>query len=384
MSRITFALLLTPVAALAAPPELSKDKPAGQLEVVATFDRDMPTGVTVSKAGRIFLTFPRWGDPVETSVAELKDGKPVPYPNAAINKLNLDKPAECLVTAQSAIVDPLDRLWLCDTGTVNMGPVHPGGAKLICIDLATNKIVKTLPLGEPGVLKTTYLNDLRFDLRKGTEGLAYVTDSSADGPNGIIVIDLANGKTWRKLNDHPSTKAVKNFMPNVEGHVIMQKPSPDAKPEHLKIGSDGIALSQDGKYLYYCPLASRHLYRVSADALADPRLPDEKVAATVGDLGDRGFASDGLEYDAEGRLYLTDYEHNAVRRRGPDGIYETVAHDPRMLWPDTLSIGHDGYLYFTANQLHRQPRFHAGKDLREKPYVLFRVKVGGHPVLLTK
>src|SRR6478672_1147538 len=141
MRPITFALLLTPVAALAAPPELSKDKPAGQLEVVATFDRDMPTGVTVSKAGRIFLTFPRWGDPVETNVAELKDGKPVPYPDAAINKLNLDKPAECLVTVQSAIVDPLDRLWLCDTGTVNMGPVQPGGAKMICVDLATDKIV---------------------------------------------------------------------------------------------------------------------------------------------------------------------------------------------------------------------------------------------------
>ena len=37
-----------------------------------------------------------------------------------------------------------------------------------------------------------------------------------------------------------------------------------------------------------------------------------------------------------------------------------------------------------AAHLHRQPRFHAGKDLREKPYVLFRVRVDGHPVLLTK
>src|SRR5438132_3600225 len=40
------------------------EKPAVQPEIVARFDGPMPTGVAVSKAGRIFVTFPRWGDPV--------------------------------------------------------------------------------------------------------------------------------------------------------------------------------------------------------------------------------------------------------------------------------------------------------------------------------
>ena len=57
-------------------------------------------------------------------------------------------------------------------------------------------------------------------------------------------------------------------------------------------------------------------------------------------------------------------------------------HDPRALWPDTLSLAADGYLYFTANQLHRQPGFHGGRDLRQKPYVLFRIKIDGTPVQL--
>jgi len=376
--------LLLPVAVLAAPPDLPRERTVGNPEVVATFDRDMPTGVTVSRTGRIFLTFPRWGDPVETNVGELKDGKVVPFPNAEINELHIDRPAECLMTVQSAVVDPLDRLWLCDTGTVNMGPVLPGGAKMVCVDLSTNKIVKTLPLGEPGVLKSTYLNDIRFDLRKGAEGVAYVTDSSATGPNGIVMIDLATGRTWRRLHDHPSTKAETNFMPLVEGRVVMEKPRPDEPARHIGIGSDGIALSNDGRRLLYCPLASRMLYSVSADALADPNLSDQQVAETVLDHGDRGFASDGLEHDAEGRLYLTDYEHNSVLRVGKDGPFETLVHDPRALWPDTLSLGHDGHLYFTANQLHRQPRFQGGKDEREKPYVLFKVKVDAKPVLLRK
>jgi sugar lactone lactonase YvrE len=344
----------------------------------------MPTGVTVSGGGRIFLTFPRWGDPVEMNVGELKDGKVVPFPNAEWNKLDTNRPAECLMTVQSAIVDPLDRLWLCDTGTVGMGPVHPGGAKMICIDLKTDKVVKQFPLGEPGVLKTTYLNDLRFDLRKGKEGVAYITDSSGNGPNGIIVVDLATGKTWRRLNDHSSTKADKNFMPVVEGRILMEKPKPDAPEKHFGLGTDGIALSHDGQKLYYCPLASRHIYSVSAEALSDPDMSDRQVLDTVQDLGDRGFASDGLEFDAEGRLYLTDYEHNSVLRRTPDGKYETLVHDPRALWPDTMSVGHDGYLYFTANQLHRQPRFQGGKDERQKPYVLFKVKVDAKPVVLRR
>jgi sugar lactone lactonase YvrE len=81
---------------------------------------------------------------------------------------------------------------------------------------------------------------------------------------------------------------------------------------------------------------------------------------------------------------LTDYEHNGIQRLTPDGRYETLVHDPRALWPDTLSLAADGYLYFTANQLHRQARFQNGKDEREKPYALFRVKVDAGPVLLRR
>jgi len=106
------------------------------------------------------------------------------------------------------------------------------------------------------------------------------------------------------------------------------------------------------------------------------------VVASVVDEGDRGGASDGLESDADGFIYSTNYEHNAILRRGRDGLWETIAHDPRLLWPDTMSVATNGYLYVTANQLHRQPRYHQGQDLREKPYSLFRLHIGALPVLL--
>jgi sugar lactone lactonase YvrE len=148
------------------------------------------------------------------------------------------------------------------------------------------------------------------------------------------------------------------------------------------MGADGIAISADGSRLFYCPLSSRRLYSVSAEALADRGQDDAAVAATVRDEGDKGGGADGLETDDQGRIYATNYEHNAVLRRSPQGGWETVAHDPRLLWPDTMSIAADGHLYVTANQLHRQAKYQGGKELRRKPYSLFRLRLDAGPVLL--
>src|SRR5207248_1407823 len=166
-----------------------------------------------------------------------------------------------LVSVQSVVVDPADRLWLLDTGSVEFGPIIPGGAKLVGVDLASNKVFKTITFPPEVALKTTYLNDVRFDLRKGKAGVAYITDSSGQGPNGILVVDLATGRSRRRLHDHPSTKADKNFQPIVEGRPLLNRPK-GGKPTHLALGADGIAISHDGKHLYYCPLSSRRLYRV--------------------------------------------------------------------------------------------------------------------------
>ena len=112
--------------------------------------------------------------------------------------------------------------------------------------------------------------------------------------------------------------------------------------------------------------------------LRDANFSEQQLTAAVQDLGEKG-ASDGLEADAAGAIYAGDYEHNAIRKRLPDGQWQTLVHDPRLLWPDTLSIGPDGYLYFIANQLHRQAAFRSGQDQRQKPYSLMRLKIDAAP-----
>jgi sugar lactone lactonase YvrE len=378
LNRIPFLVVLSLLCAISTAQELAKERAIGALDVVATFSDAMPTGVTVSNRGRIFVNFPRWGDPVDYTVGEVKNGRVSPYPAAEINRYHEgDNQADKLVSVQSVVVDPAgERLWILDTGSIQFGTVRPGGPKLIAVDLKTNHVVKKILFPSEVVLPTSHVNDVRFDLRRGTEGMAFITDSTSNGPNGIIVVDLASGQSWRRLHDHPSTKPDPLFVPVVEGEVLRMR-LPGQPPARFAVGSDGIAISPDGKNLYYCPLTSHHLYSVSIDALADRTRSDTDVAATVKDFGEKGGASDGLESDAQGRVYMSDYEHNAIRRWLPGTEIETLVHDTRVLWPDTLSLASDGYLYFTANQVERQPVFHNGQDLRRKPYVLFRVKVDG-------
>ena len=372
----------------AAAPALAQSAPAApqgaaaqSLEVAGHFD-NMPVGVAVSKDGRLFLAFSRAIDEKEPlSLAEVKDGKPVPFPQG-LKQDNGKAGKDRLLSVQAVAVDGKNRLWIVDCGKVGANPVVPGTAKLVAVDLATNKVVKTVVFPAKVAGATSFVNDVRVDLTKGKEGTAFLTDASPEGPNGLIVVDLASGKSVRRLNDHPSTKAASGFVAQVEGQPLIQKKGPMAG-QPFTAGADGIALEADGQHLFYSPLSSHHLYRVSTVALVDPKKSDEEVAATVEDLGDRGFASDGLVGDGAGRLYLTDYEHNAIVRRGKDGKMETVVKDAKLLWPDTLALAQDGTLYITATQIHRGERMQ-GTDKRERPFTLWKLSTDSHPMTLKK
>ena len=415
--------------------KLETDRPLGKLEVVATLPGPMPTGVTVSRHNRIFVNFPRWGDDVPFTVAEVVEGKAVAYPDAQVNdwqntpeqRADTLRNATHFVSVQSVVVDPADRLWVVDTGAPLLKEAVVNGPKIVCIDLATNQVIKTILLPTEVAGVHSYMNDIRFDLSVGeaatqdprtspagsvrartnrlrpagaavsdlpaqsgepigsgtsVHGFAYLTDSSDQGPNGIVVVDLGSGKSWRRLNNHVSTLPEPGYVSFAEGRPLYQT-EPGKPPRPVRFGSDGIAITADGSKLFYCTVSSSKLYSVSTAALRNEKLSDDQVASTV--LLVTGKApSDGLESDAAGNVYAGDYTSNSIDRIAPSGIVETIVHDPRLLWPDTMSLSDDGYLYVTANQLNRQPTMHNGDDQRVRPYVLFRTKLDAKPVRLTR
>ncbi len=341
-------------------------------QTVHEFRGPMPTGVAVSKTGRIFANFPRWGDRVTSAVVEIKGGKEIPYPNAAVNRLP-DKNPNRFVCVQSVVVDPKDRLWVLDPAAPLLQDTLPGAPKLVCIDLRTNRVVRTYRFPEKVAGGSSYLNDVRFDLTHGRAGYALITDSSSRGSNAIVVLDLASGESWRKLNDHPSTKADKSIALVVERQKLLTRKR-FGSPAKPSVGADGIAIDVRQGRLYYCPLVSRKLYSVSLAALENRASKPEDVAAAVRDEGVKG-ASDGLVCSADGTLFVTDFERNQVKRRGVDGAYTPVIQLRPYEWPDTLSVGPGGWLYVVANQLQRQKAYRV-KDERAPPYRLVRARVG--------
>lgn len=331
-------------------------------EAIARFSGAMPTGVAVSSSGRIFVNFPRWGDPVDYTVVELQGGREVPFPSPEFSRYDPQRSRETLVSVQSVTVDSADRLWILDTGSLQFGTPVSGGPKLVGVNLQTNRVFQTVLLGPEVVRETTYLNDVRVDVAAQR---AYITDSGR-GPNAIIVVDLKSGKAWRKLEGHPSVEEESAFVLMTEGKPLYNGGQP------LKVGVDGLALSPDGSRLYYCSLAGRRLYSVATAALASPQ---GNAAESVRDEGDKGGASDGLEMDRQGNLFATNVEHACVLRRNGSNGYERLARFADHEWPDSLALA-DGALYCMTNQLHRQAIFQNGKDLRKKPYVLYRVALG--------
>lgn len=356
---------------------LPSESAFGKLEQIFAFYGAMPTGVTISETGRIFVCFPKWGDVVPYTVAEIIQNELVPYPNQIINNSNYKNPKDTFISVQSVIADGKGFLWVLDTGAPNFSAPIKDGAKLVKIDLNTNKIVDIYTFSENVVLSTTYLNDIRFNPSTEEKRYAYITDSSIYGPGAIIVLDLKTRRAYRKLSGSIYTSVDSYFVPKIEGKVWMNRSEKgEISPVHIAV--DGIAISPNGEVIYFSSLSSRYLYGIETKYLRNLSISEKELEKYVFYIIEKG-ASDGMITDKEGNIYIGDYENNSIQKISLDGMIQTILHSPYILWPDTLTIGKDGYLYFIANQLHRQPGYHYGRDLRQKPYSLFRTYIGMFP-----
>ncbi|MDD2542255.1 MAG: L-dopachrome tautomerase-related protein, partial [Desulfuromonadaceae bacterium] len=255
-----------------------------------------------------------------------------------------------------------DFLWVLDPASPGFRGVMQGGAKLVKINLATDTIERVIPFSDAVAPSTSYLNDVRID-QDGA--FAYITDS---GTGAIIVLDLATGTSRRRLYGHQSTKAEPGYVPVIGGKELR-----DENGRVPQIHVDGLALDSSGEYLYYHALTARTLYRIKTSVLKNFAISEEQLAGYVERVTETG-AVDGMLMDSDGNLYLTALEKNAILRYRPAGdILETIVQDDSIQWPDSMDISPDNYLYFTASQIHLMPRFNYGRDMRIRPYILFKI-----------
>ncbi|KAL8690700.1 MAG: hypothetical protein Q9218_003912 [Villophora microphyllina] len=374
------------------------------LEIIHLYSDLYPQGIAVSSSGRKFSNYARSLDPanVAYTVAELiTNTTERAYPSAEINSppggainYTTNPPTGAnyqnyFIGVQSVVIDPKDRLWVLDTGRaatpegVNVQSV-PGGPKLIGIDLTTDKIFQTILFPPTVAYGDSYLNDIRFDLRPSVtasgKGIAYITDASQEGRNGIVIVDLGTGESWRHLDNTPEVRAQRGFVPFIWGEVVYSLPPPGTEITFAgNFGADGIALSADGETLFFAAVGARTLYSIPTVRLRDRSLTSEIMAeASVVSRGEKGV-SDGLETDSNGFIYTGNFEDNAVNTFNPaNGTVSIFARDPTIGWTDTFAVAADGYIYFTENQLWRTKSYYPGTDRRVKPYVLYRAKCPGN------
>jgi sugar lactone lactonase YvrE len=315
-----------------------------RLQLVARFEHQV-TGVTVSPTGRTFVNFPRWTEDAPISVAELgASGDLRPFPDAEWNawrnaRRDEISPEDHWVCVQSVVADKQGNLWVLDPGAPAQSLVVPGAPKLAQIDLATNQIAHVFHFDESIAPQGSYLNDVRLS----PDGrFVYITDSGARG--AIVVIDRTTGVARRLLDGDPSTQSDKTVTVTVDG-----KPLRQTDGRGVNFSADGIALTPDGRYLYWQAVKGKTLYRIATDALQNPQLSAQQVSSRVETVGIDGPA-DGLLFDRRGRLYVSGVEDHAVRVREGDRLW-TLLRDPQLRWPDTFTQGPDGTVYVTDSRI---------------------------------
>lgn len=344
--------------------EISTEKNA-QLEEVFSDSTYQLTGVAVAKDNRVFVNYPYWLDAHSYSVVEVKDGKPVPYPDAEWNSFKKGEDGQNkFVTVQSVVTDDKGFLWVVDAAGIGLGKVYQHSSKVVKINLSNNKIEKIYRFPENVVSEDVYINDIRVD---NENGFAYLTNSNT---GGIVVLNINTGESRLVLANSPSVKSDHNY------HFSpLETELKKGDGSLLKVNSDGIALTPDNQYLYYKPLTDNRLYRIKTNLLRDFKTDEAVLNKSVEDLG-KFVTTDGMIFDKKGNLYLGDLEKNSIVKITPDLKMQTIVKDDeKLIWPDSYSISDDGYLYISNSQIQLMPWFHNGKEQFKKPFKVFRIKI---------
>ncbi len=370
LARTTLPLSLL-AGACSSPPEHSQQatpKPpaaspaTGSLQAV--YQGNVPwTGIAVSDAGRAFVLYPRLAGEAGLRVAEMRDGQPVPYPDAAWNAWRPGQPtAHTFVRVNSLRIGPDGLLWVVDTGTPRMGGrVLPGGPKLVAVDLTTNQVARVIPLDK--VLHAgSFVDDVRFQ-----GPTIYLTDA---GEPALIVLDKTTGEGRRVLERDASTTARRPLY--AEGQPLT---SPTGQP--VLVHADQLEVSPDGKYLYFQPVPGP-LSRVETRFLRDPHLAAAELSRRVQPFYPTPTTG-GTAIDAAGNLYVTDVDKKRILRITPAGRASTLVQDERLIWADALWLDQLGNLWIPAAQLNRQAGLHGGISTFKPPVYIYKLPLGAKP-----
>ena len=333
--------------------------PASDVEVLVELDFP-PGNVTSSADGRIFFnTHPfvqshRFAD---AFLFELVDGKPTPYPTAALQS--------DVQFVFGMTVDRHNRLWVISPATLDRAQT-----RLQAFDLATNKRVFDHSF-DKGVAR--FSQDLRM-MPDGRTLILADTGAFRFTAASLLIVDVETKAVRRVLDDHPSTQPQDWFIRTAHGpHVV------GWGLVTFSVGVDGIALTRDGQYLYYATMSHDTLYRIATKHLLDASLSPSQLASHIETIGKKPL-SDGIELTADGTVLITDVENGGVAAMATERKLSTLVKIDKIVWADGINVTADGAVLFTDSAIPSYldplllPPEREGLE-RDKPYQLYRFRM---------
>lgn len=338
-------------------------------------------GAKVDRKGTIYVSTARWGGkeiPATLSKLVKKGGqwKLQPFPSKALNDVDNPKGLKAVLGFE---IDRNDVMWILDQGHVAGAPSAPGDEKLIGWDLKTNKEIARYEFSDADSdKKCSFLNDVAVD---NDAGVVYISDSGifcSPLKGGLIVYDIKARKAKRVLSA-PEFVNDEAYTFQIHGRDVLK--AKDGKPNGMKTGADGIALSGDKKTLYWTNLTGNRLLSLPTALIRDFSKSEDEVKKAVSVVATLPSNTDGITADRNNNLYLTALTLNGVMKRdAKTGAVTTLVDHKDISWPDTLAWGPGGSLYLVSNHLHLWVDGDMDFDKPAVPnFRIYKMKLGAKP-----
>ena len=329
---------------------------AGEIETYLEFPKDMPPGnLAIGPDGRMFMSVHEFYGPELRVVEVMGDGSTKPYPTEDWARAPLED-GNGLRGVLGLRADREGILWMLD------GQGEDQTGRVVGWNTKTEKLHAIYYIGQPAARPTSFLNDLAVDREHGA---IYISDTGDGVNSAIIVIDLETGRARRVLEGSAFTVPEDTPM-IIDGREVKLGGNP------AKIGINPITVDPTNTWVYFAPMTASSMYRVRTSDLLNEGLSEEELSGKVERYGDK-VISDGSTVDADGNVYITAMTDNAIGVTKPDGTYEVLFQsDENLPWPDGFSMGVDGYVYATINELHRSPVLNNGEDASLGTYRIVR------------
>ncbi|PRX55016.1 L-dopachrome tautomerase-related protein [Flagellimonas meridianipacifica] len=321
------------------------------IQIIAEMDI-RPGNVAVSPSGRVFTTIHPLVNPTFQLVEITGKNSYENFPSTSYQNDSKTPSTDKLDAPLGIRIDNQNRLWLIDAG------LNLGTTRLFAFDIETKKEVFRYDFPQEIAPKGSFVQDLAVDEKNGWVYLADI------GNPGILALHLETKKTRRFANESVQAEKVDMI---IDGQLINFGGAP------ASVAINPITLSADKETLFYGAMNGTTWYQLPTEMFRNGRT-DYDIDKNIKIMGPKPV-SDGAATDASGNHYFTNIQHYGIDVLTSEGDLKPLIRDAKIDWPDNVSLGPDGWIYMTVNQLHKTPAFTGGTDEGKGPFYIYRMKL---------